>query len=207
MGAFCLLFLIAPLAHSQLSGQESSILIFSATLVLLLMTSAAWLFGPYRNGGSTKTLGFRAPMKGTFSLTWIILLGSLLLTATYTVIVSVTGLEALTPPPLPQEMIVESNIDRLMLFVLIILLTPLAEETFFRGFLLPAFVSRWGFLWGASLTSLTFSIAHGSLGIMIPAFVIGMLLAWLYYQTRSLWTCLLVHSIQNALALVSAFLT
>ena len=71
---------------------------------------------------------------------------------------------------------------------------------FFRGFLLPVFVGRWGFMWGAGFVSLVFGMSHGALGLLVPAFVTGMLLAWLYRRTGSLWNCCLAHGAQNALA-------
>ena len=123
----------------------------------------------------------------------------------YLAIVSARGPGALQPPSLPEEM-VETNLDRLAMFVLVVLLAPLAEETFFRGFLLPVLASRWGFLWGAVLTSLLFGVTHGALGMIVPAFATGMLLAWLYYRTRSLWSCLLAHGAQNALAFAPTLL-
>ena len=92
------------------------------------------------------------------------------------------------------------------MFVLVVLLGPLAEETFFRGFLLPVFVSRWGFVWGASVTALVFATTHGSLGLLVPTFMTGWLLAWLYYRTRSLWSCCVMHSAQNAIAFVFTFM-
>ena len=71
---------------------------------------------------------------------------------------------------------------------------------FYRGFLLPAFAQRWGFVGGATLVSALFAVSHVAPGIMLPAFVSGMLFAWLYRRTGSLWNCCLAHGAQNALA-------
>jgi membrane protease YdiL (CAAX protease family) len=41
------------------------------------------------------------------------------------------------------------------------------------------------------------------LGVLIPIFITGFLLAWLYRQTDSLWTSILAHAGQNAAALLA----
>ena len=204
VGGIGLILFLLPLVDSLGASLGTTALVFASILELLLLL-AAWLFGPYRYGGSLQTLGFRAPLRGTASLPWLVLLASLLFATIYIAIVSAIGLETLQPPSLPEDM-VETNLDRLAMFVLVVLLAPLAEETFFRGFLLPVLASRWGFLWGAGLTSLLFGLTHGTLGMIVPAFATGMLLAWLYYRTRSLWSCLLAHGAQNALAFALTFL-
>ena len=204
VGGIGLILLLMPLVDSLGGNLSTAAFVFAIILELLLLL-AAWLFGPYRYGGSIQALGFRAPLRGTASLPWRVLLASLILASIYIAIMSAIGLEALEPPSLPEE-VVESNMDRIAMFVLVVLLAPLAEETFFRGFLLPVLASRWGFLWGAGLTSLLFGLTHGALGMIVPAFATGMLLAWLYYRTRSLWSCFLAHGAQNALAFALTFL-
>ena len=204
VGSFGLILFLMPLVDSLGGNLGTAAFVFAIILELLLLLGA-WLFGPYRHGGSIQALGFRAPVSGTASLPWLVLLASLIFASIYIAIVSAIGLETLEPPSLPQEL-VESNLDRFAMFVLVVVLAPLAEETFFRGFLLPVLVSRWGFLWGAGLTSLLFGLTHGALGMIVPAFATGMLFAWLYYRTRSLWSCLLAHAAQNSLAFVITFL-
>ena len=204
VGGFGLILFFMLLIDSLGGNLDTATFVFAIILELLLLL-AAWIFGPYRYGGSIQALGFRAPLPGTASLPWLVLLASLFLASVYIAIVSAIGVGALEPPALPTE-VVETNLDRLVMFVLVVLLAPLAEETFFRGFLLPVLVSRWGFLWGAGLTSLLFGVTHGDLGMIVPAFATGMLLAWLYYRTRSLWSCLLAHGAQNSLAFVLTFL-
>ncbi|MEK7814621.1 MAG: CPBP family intramembrane glutamic endopeptidase, partial [Chloroflexota bacterium] len=53
---------------------------------------------------------------------------------------------------------------------------------------------------------LVFSIFHlsqGSPGVLVPIFITGLLLAWLYYRTGSLWASIVAHGSQNAVALAS----
>ena len=46
-----------------------------------------------------------------------------------------------------------------------------------------------------------FHISQGSPGVLVPIFVTGLLLAWLYYRTGSLWASVMAHAGQNAVAL------
>jgi membrane protease YdiL (CAAX protease family) len=87
--------------------------------------------------------------------------------------------------------------------VMIVLLAPVAEELFFRGFLFAGLRSRWS-LWPAALTSgLIFGLVHAPTGIttVVPLAALGLALCWLYDRTGSLWPCVIAHMINNALAL------
>ena len=145
--------------------------------------------------------GHQSPLLGQmFSLlALLVFLASLALTAVYGYIVSFFGQDILAPEPLPGEL-TETVLQRMAGFFIIVLLAPFAEEVFFRGFLLPAFANRWGFLAGAIITSGLFGISHVAPGAIVPAFMSGMLFAWLYHRTGSLWNTTIAHGAQNALA-------
>ena len=161
-----------------------------------------WRLGPWRYGHSWGSLGLARTFNGSASLALAVFLASVGFSILYTYVVWLLGLDAMSPTQLPAELL-DTFTQRIVLFGLIVALAPFAEEVFFRGFLLPAFSARWGFLWGAVGVSALFGIVHGA-GSLIPAFVSGMLLAWLYRRTRSLWNCWLAHSVQNALVFTMA---
>jgi membrane protease YdiL (CAAX protease family) len=50
------------------------------------------------------------------------------------------------------------------------------------------------------VSSALFAAAHLSVGAAVPAFVSGMLLAWLYLRTRSIWPPVTAHALQNFIA-------
>jgi membrane protease YdiL (CAAX protease family) len=50
---------------------------------------------------------------------------------------------------------------------------------------------------------LVFSAFHLAPGVLLPVFVTGLLLAWLYHRTGSLWPCMAAHAGQNAIALAA----
>ncbi|MCS7207781.1 MAG: CPBP family intramembrane metalloprotease [Dehalococcoidia bacterium] len=82
----------------------------------------------------------------------------------------------------------------------VVLLAPLAEEIFFRGFLLTALTPR--FTRGGALvvSSLVFAVLHGAPGLMVPVFFAGLVLGVLFLRSGSLLPPLMAHALQNALA-------
>jgi hypothetical protein len=87
--------------------------------------------------------------------------------------------------------------------VLIALVAPFAEELFFRGMVFAGLRSRLS-LWPAALVSgIVFGLPHVITGPVasITLAGLGVALAWLYERTGSLWPCILIHVINNSLAL------
>ena len=85
-------------------------------------------------------------------------------------------------------------------FLLIVLFGPLAEETFFRGFIFPALLNHFGLAGAVATSSILFALSHGSIALMIPTLFAGVMLCLLYAWTRSLWSVWQAHALQNALA-------
>jgi membrane protease YdiL (CAAX protease family) len=83
-----------------------------------------------------------------------------------------------------------------------IVVAPLAEETFFRGFLFQGIRKRFKFAWAAIISATIFSLAHLSPSGLVPIFILGLMLAWLFNKTRSIWPCIIVHCAYNSIALV-----
>lgn len=87
--------------------------------------------------------------------------------------------------------------------LLIAVLAPISEELFFRGFLFAGLRKRFS-LWPAIIVSgLLFGLVHAPTGLTtVPLLaVLGGLLAWFYAWTGSLWPSVIMHLINNSLAL------
>lgn len=181
-------------------GASTLFLPFAVQGVLLL---ALWRFGPWRYGRSWSALGLRRTLNNGAPLALLAVASSVGFAVFYSMAVTFLGLDSLRPPQLPSQLL-DTYAERLAMFTLAGVVAPVVEEAFFRGFLLPAFLARWGFVPGASLVSLLFAMSHGVLALLIPAFVSGLLLAWLYRRTGSLWNCVLAHGAQNAIAFAVA---
>jgi membrane protease YdiL (CAAX protease family) len=80
-----------------------------------------------------------------------------------------------------------------LMAVAAVIAAPLCEEIVFRGYFYSV-AKRFAGPWAAGFSSaLFFSAAHGSLAALLPLFVFGGLLAWLYEKTGSLWAPIAVH--------------
>lgn len=79
--------------------------------------------------------------------------------------------------------------------------TPIGEELVFRGVIGNA-LNRYGALVGIILSAAIFGIVHGLSVILLLAFLIGLILGWLFWKTGSLWPCFVVHIVYNSLHLL-----
>jgi membrane protease YdiL (CAAX protease family) len=82
-------------------------------------------------------------------------------------------------------------------------LAPLVEELFFRGFFYRALRNWAGVAGAAILTGLVFGAVHlasSPVEHLVPLAVLGALFCLLYQWTGSLYPCIAVHAINNAIA-------
>ena len=167
-----------------------------------IIVVTAWVFGPRRHSVSLASLGLVMPAArgyGQLILLPLAVLGvGLAFTAVYAGVLSLLGWEL--PPALPEEFQHEGPAALAGLGFVAILWGPLAEELFFRGFVFGGLMGRLGYARALLITSLLFALIHIDPRLMVPIFVMGMLLAWVYYKTGSLWSSFLAHALQNALA-------
>ena len=165
------------------------------------MLLAVWAFGIRRYRIPWADMGLRRPNpRISLWLPWVALFGSLGFTGVYAAVVSALGFDALLPPPLPDDLL-GSGLSRLSSTLIIVLWGPFAEEVFFRGFLLAALIVPLGAVRAAVVTSALFAAAHLMFAVMVPIFVTGLLLSWLYLRSRSIWPSLVAHASQNLIAL------
>ncbi|MGP1554194.1 MAG: lysostaphin resistance A-like protein [Prevotella intermedia] len=90
-------------------------------------------------------------------------------------------------------------------YLVIGILAPIAEELIFRGAILRVLLDAFGRKgrWPAiALTALLFAVIHGNLAQGTHAFVIGMVLGWLYVRTRSVLPGIVLHWVNNSTAYI-----
>ncbi len=102
-----------------------------------------------------------------------------------------------------------SNIPQLELYFsiptifILIIIQPIGEEIFFRGFLFDKFKSLFGKTSAIIITSILFGMAHLSYGHIYPAFltaIIGLLLVLLVVKTNNLYSAIFAHIIFNVIS-------
>ncbi|HTU87391.1 MAG TPA: type II CAAX endopeptidase family protein [Solirubrobacteraceae bacterium] len=156
-----------------------------------------WQFG-YRR--IPLSLGF-----GAFALGAV---GYYVVTALYQSVVNLHGTDKL-----PQDLGVGTSTAALIgAAVFVIVIAPIAEEFFFRGFLFGT-LRRWhikiagrdiGTWVAAIITGIVFGLAHtGSADAqyLIPLGFLGFVLCLIRWKTGSLYPCMALHSVNNSLAL------
>lgn len=86
-------------------------------------------------------------------------------------------------------------------FVAIVIVAPLAEELFFRGFVFSGLIRPFGVAGALVASGLLFAMFHvqdGSSALLVPPFaLIGAGFAWIYYKTGSLWPSIATHFLFN----------
>ena len=106
---------------------------------------------------------------------------------------------------LPQELGADDSSTALFFVaVLVCVAAPIAEELFFRGFCFTALRRRIGVAGGAIATGVIFGLIHAGsadLVFLVPLGVFGTLLCLLYHRTGSLLPCMVLHALNNSLAL------
>ena len=185
-------------------GVWASLLTAGMLESLLILTALALSVRRYHC--SIEILGFRRVRGYHFWLIpFVALVASLMITVIYSAIVEGSGVDVLFPPDLSDSFHKPVGMSRLGLAFVVVVMAPIAEETFFRGFILQG-LTHWAGPFGAAVgSSLLFALSHASIGILIPAFLSGMILAWAFTKTRSLTPGIFAHSMQNSLAFVLAF--
>lgn len=206
IGSLVLIFILATLAQifvTEKYGDEAPESYFASFIATILWDIGFVLLVLYlvtRKGGSLESLGFRRPTTSVGGTSAWVIGGYFLLFGTvafYNLIVSILGLEFLEPSEQLPENVFDSTAVIALAGVAIVLCAPIAEETFFRGFLFGGLL-RYLPAWPSALFSgAIFSLAHGNIGLVIPFTLVGAILAWLYTRTNSLLTPIAVHLLFN----------
>lgn len=84
-------------------------------------------------------------------------------------------------------------------------IAPIVEEVFFRGFLFQGFRQQYGWHSALLLSSAIFGLAHLDPVSLIPTFILGCVLAYVYHRSNSVWPGILFHSIINSLSLIAVY--
>ena len=91
-------------------------------------------------------------------------------------------------------------------FAVVCITGPILEEVLFRGMILEGFLHRYGpgksIFWSAFL----FGLFHLNPWQFIPGLLIGLLLGYIYFRTRSLIPVILVHVINNSFSYIIMYI-
>ena len=90
--------------------------------------------------------------------------------------------------------------------VALVIVTPIFEETVFRGFLFKGLRRRLPFWAAASVVSVMFAFAHGQWNVALDTFVLSLILCFLVEKNNSLIPSILLHELKNEVAFTALFI-
>ena len=181
-----------PASRGPLVGQA----LLHATPLL-----AVWLLFTRAGATRRRPLGLRRP-SGALALT--VAAGATGLLVGAKVMMALIALEhpALIPPQLAGQQFgapsaeVYSGWGLVLTLLTAGVIAALAEELVYRGVIFGCLRQRLGIRLALPLSAAVFAVVHPP-AAMPFAFAAGLLLAWLYHRSRSLWPGIVVHGLNN----------
>lgn len=196
-------FLSLPWLLDEVSDNSEIALGILFPAVLLAASLGCGVLLKKKSGvGALAFLGLKRPNKNAFWLTPLMLLIYVI-----ALLISTAILHALSPELAGQEQEVANtvaSVGGLKLTLMIIsvgLLTPIAEEAFFRGLMISLYVRRIRYPAAILITSILFGLAHGQLNVGMDTFMFGLILGFLTWKTGSIYPAIGLHMLKNCLAL------
>ncbi|MGH6946293.1 MAG: lysostaphin resistance A-like protein [Kiloniellales bacterium] len=89
----------------------------------------------------------------------------------------------------------------MVLLLLVSFVVPFVEELLFRGLLFAWLAERWSLALAYPLSALAFASLHFLLPLFPALFLMGLLLAYVYRESGSIWAPIIVHGLFNGLML------
>jgi membrane protease YdiL (CAAX protease family) len=178
------------------AGVIGGTVVLDVSLVALTVAVVAWL----GSRPSPAAFGLRVPA-------WAPALGwTLAAYAAFWVVAIIVGIAAGDPEE--QDIVADlKDEDSLLVLagfaVMVCLLAPLAEEFFFRGFLLRVLHEKTNVVIAVAVTGVAFGLVHLPSGDWIGALVLslfGMALCALFLLTSSLLPCIMLHAFHNSIS-------
>ena len=85
-------------------------------------------------------------------------------------------------------------------FLAVVVFAPLFEEVICRGMVFGSLLKRHSIPVAILLSALFFGVLHVQMVSMLNAFLMGVVLAFVYHRTQTLWTPVLLHAMNNGSA-------
>lgn len=197
---------IAEDAPTDLSSSEVITSLILTILILdgiFLAVPALFSLRRYRLGW--EGLGFRGFDRDNFRMAVVAAAGAWGAVIFYGLVLTLIFGEGAAPEQDVEELF-SSKAVLPVVGVAVVLAAPLAEEVFFRGFVFPGLIRLLGVGGALVASGLLFAMFHvtgpDSAGLIIPFTLIGMLFAWLYYKTGTIWTSIAAHLVFNLVSFI-----
>jgi membrane protease YdiL (CAAX protease family) len=179
-------------------------IILVSTQAALLLVSWLFVYRPRALAGLPRFPG-REPFKAAgLGVAWGVIawVVSTLLIGIAAVVLQQLGVE---PEPQAAERAIEL-LDPVLVVLAIVVAAPIAEEVFFRGVVFNAWLREGGRRLAFIGSAVLFAVIHVSLVSLLPIFVLGLMLAWIYDRTGTLVAPIAMHATVNGISVALALL-
>jgi membrane protease YdiL (CAAX protease family) len=175
-----------------------------ATQVSMLLISWFLVFRPAALAALPSLLGRDPAGAIGAGLRWGLLawFGATLASAGVVWLLDRVGIEA-APQAAEQAIAI---VDPWVVVFAVVILAPIAEEIFFRGVVFNAWLREGGRRWAFIGSSALFALIHVSEVALVPIFLLGLALAWIYQRTGSLLAPMAMHATVNGISVALALL-
>lgn len=176
--------------------------------IYISLCITGWFFAVKRRGATMRDAGFRPVTAGTLVKMIPVTIGMMVMTG---IVITISSL-IFGDVPTAQDQVVGgadaiSLGDFLWLFVLGAVAAPIAEEFLFRGLLYPLLRNKQSVAVAVAISATAFAVIH-FLPPLIPALlVMGVVLAILVERFQSLYPAMIVHALNNSVALLALYAT
>lgn len=93
----------------------------------------------------------------------------------------------------------------ILAFITMVIAAPVAEELIFRGIILDGLLRKYTPLKSILISSLIFGLVHLNPWQFVAGFTIGIFAGWVYYHTRNLTACIVIHAAANLAGFIGRF--
>ena len=87
-------------------------------------------------------------------------------------------------------------------FLLVAIFAPIFEEWLCRGMVLRGLLANLKPGWAIVVSALFFALIHANPWQALNAFIIGVVMGYVYYKTGNLWLTMLMHFVNNGTAVI-----
>lgn len=181
-----------------------SIALLLSTQVALLLVSWFLVFRPGALAGLPSLPGRDAGRALATGAGWGVLawIGSTVVAGVVAILLQSLGMDV---EPQAAARAIE-RVEPWLVVIALVVLAPIAEEIFFRGVAFNALRREAGRRWAYVGSALLFAVIHLDIVVLVPLFLLGLALAWVYERTNSLLAPIALHATVNAISVVLALL-
>jgi hypothetical protein len=178
-----------------------------AALEAVALVGAVYFLGMRRRGVTWTGIGLRPVSWLWIGIVTVVTLIAIPLTGLLTILILMALGRPLDNPQL--DFLIPEGLSWVSAAGMVLLggvAAPFAEELVFRGVLYPLLRNRWGLWPGVLASSLIFAVIHGDIAVGVTAFILGIILALVFEYSRSLWSAVLVHVLNNSLKILLLYI-